>query len=181
MIVRRLAVLLLLVTSCRANNRPAAVPVVEPPPVRPVESPWPGVFTSVRQAVDSGRYADAERILAEFSVAHAGTVEATESDFWRAVLKADPANRDATTKEGIAALDAYLAGGETMPRFVEARLLRRTLVALDSLRLASSVARAAAEARDKLRDEEMTKLTDSLTATKTELDRIRRRLTSPRP
>ena len=166
--------------ACRTNNPPPSVPVVEAPPA-PAISPWPGVFATVRQAVDSGRYADAERTLAEFSVAHAGTVEATESDFWRAVLKADPANRDATTRDAIAALDAYLAGGETMSRFLEASLLRRSLVTIDSLRSAAFAARTAAEARDKLRDEEMLKLTDSLTATKTELDRIRRRLTSPRP
>ena len=172
-----LALFLFTAASC-TSARPEPLPVVEAPPP-PAVSPWPGVFAAVRQAVDSGRYGEADRILNDFAVAHAGTQEATESEYWRAALKADPANRDVTPSDAIAALDAYLAGGETLSHYLEATLLRRTLVAMDSLRAAAAATRATAETRDKEREEELLKLNEELAATKAELERIRRRLTKP--
>jgi hypothetical protein len=57
----------------------------------------------------------------------------------------------------------------------------RLLTLSDSLRAAQASQRAATEARDRAREEELLKLRDDLQRTQAELDRIKRRLGAPKP
>ena len=167
--------------ACRRATPPQpVVEVVLPEPPRTIVSPWDGTIDAVRAALDSGRYAHADSLLASFATLYPGTVEADESTFWRALLRTDPANSTSTTADGINALDAYLAT-ERAPRRIEAVVLRRLLAITDSLRTAQAQARAATEQRDKTRDEELNRLKEELQRTQAELERIKRRLGTPRP
>lgn len=175
------ALVAVLSAGCKKPAPPALPPAVEvPSPELPVESPWPPTLAAVRTAIDSGRFATADTILVTFEQAHAGSPEANESAFWRALLRADPRNPAFTIADARAALDAYLSA-EGAPRREEIEVLRRTLVLTDSLRAAQANSRAAADARDRLREEELQKLRDELQRTQAELDRIKRRLGSPKP
>lgn len=169
--------------ACRGST-PA--PVADPPrvevptPAPPPVSLWPATLAEAVRAFDAGRHEDADRILREHSTRMAGTAEGAESDFWRALFKADPANPGPSTRERMALFDAYLVAGATAPRYVEAQIFRRLLESLDSTRTAVIALRTLAETRDKARDDEVRRLSEDLDRTLAELERIRRRLT-PKP
>lgn len=168
--------------SCKQSvPEPAPRPIVQmvaaPPPP---PSPWPGTLSTALRAAESGRFAEAERILTDFGLANRGTPEGAESDFWRALLKTDPANRAVTPRESMALYDSYLSGGTDQPRYAEALILRRVVESMDSTRALLATVRASAEARDKSRDEEIRRLNDVIDRTTAELDRIKRRLI-PKP
>ena len=166
--------------------RSAPPPVIAPPPVElpvPVPLPvslWPATLSEATRAFEAGRHEEADRILREHSLRMEGTAEGAESDFWRALFRADPANPGPSTRERIALFDAYLAAGPSAPRYVEAQIFRRLLESLDSTRTAVIALRTLAENRDKTRDDEVRRLSEDLDRTMAELERIRRRLT-PRP
>ncbi len=184
---RRLPPMALLATSVIAASckqptpEPAPRPIVQmvaaPPPP---PSPWPGTLATALRAAESGRFAEAERILTDFGLANKETPEGAESDFWRALLKTDPANRAVTPRESMALYDSYLSGGTDQPRYAEALILRRVVESMDSTRALLATVRASAEARDKSRDEEIRRLNDVIDRTTAELDRIKRRLI-PKP
>jgi hypothetical protein len=158
--------------------RPAAAPPLQqaPPPAPPPISAWPGTLAMAGRAAEQGKYAEADAILAKYALDHAGSADGTEADFWRALLRLDPFNTRATLRDAITALDSYLNAGPASARYAEARILRRLLESIDSSRAQLVVARAAADSRDRTRDEEIKKLGDELDKTMAELDRIRRRL-----
>jgi hypothetical protein len=175
----KLLVAALCLGGCRHSAPPA--PVIEvPAPTLPVEPPWVPTLAAVQAAVDSGRFAMADSILAAFEQSEAGTRDASESAFWRVMLRADPRNPAFTPAAARASLEAYLAASPGARR-TEAEVLLRLLALSDSLRAAQTNQRAAAEARDRARDEEMQKLRDELQRTQAELDRIKRRLGPPKP
>lgn len=177
---RRLVAALIIVTACRRPTPPAPAVVDVPVPALPVEPPWVGTLAAVRAAVDSGRFALADTILTTFEQAQAGTTDASESAFWRAMLRADPRNPDFTPAAARAALESYLAS-DSAQRRTEASVMLRLLTLSDSLRAAQAAQRAATEARDRAREEELLKLRDDLQRTQAELDRIKRRLGAPKP
>jgi len=158
-------------------QRVVEVPMESPPPVEP---PWVGTLAAVEAAIDSGHFSSADSILAEFERTQAGTPDANESSFWRAMLRADPRNPAFAPADARAALESYLAN-EGARRRTEASVMLRLLAISDSLRAALASQRTASEARDKARDEELQKLRDELQRTQAELDRIKRRLGSPKP
>ena len=173
---------ILLFSACRSSPVPSAVvpvaPALTPTPL--LISPWPGTLAAALRAAENGRFDEAERTLVEFSVTHAGKPEGAESDFWRALLKVDPANRGVTARAQTAMLDAYLSGGSNQPRFAEALILRRVAEAMDSTHALLVTVRASAEAREKTRDDEIRRLNDLVDRTSAELERIKRRL-APKP
>lgn len=179
MIARVVVVAAVFLTGCHKPVPPA--PVVQiPVPAAPVEPPWVGTLAAVHTAVDSGRFAMADSILAAFEQAQAGTADASESAFWRAMLRADPRNPAFAPADARAALEAYLASDGARRR-TEVRVMLRMLALSDSLRAVQAAQRTAADARDHARDEEMQKLRDDLQRTQAELDRIKRRLGPPKP
>lgn len=140
---------------------------------------WPAAYLAAQHAAADGRYADADRLLADFARQHPDTPEAEESLYWRAVFKLDPGNEAANTRDAIAGLDAYLSSSRSEARRGEAATMRRLaqqMVALDrALNVRPGVA------TDRTRDEEVQKLRDELQATRDELERIKRRLAAPKP
>jgi len=170
----------LLASGCR---RPAPAPqVIEVPALTPVpvEPPWVRAREAVQAAVDSGRFTVADSILAAFVQAEAGSDDASEAAFWRALLRADPKNPAFAPASARAALEEY-ASAEGARRRIDAGVVLRLLSVSDSLRAAQASQRAATELRDRSRDEELQKLKEELARTQAELDRIKRRLGPPKP
>jgi hypothetical protein len=143
-------------------------------------SPWPGVFSRARRAADAGRFDEADRVLADFIAQHGPSAEASEASFWRALYSADPANTSSTVRDQLAALDEYLAIGPSLPRYTEAKVLRRMVEAVDSTRALIVAVRAAAEARERAKSDEVKRLSDELERAVAEMERIKRRL-APKP
>ena len=172
--VRRLTVLAL----AAALSLGATGCIHRPPFLRPAaEREWPAAYLAAQTAADRGAYGDADKTLAEFAAAHPGSPEALESGYWRAVYKLDPANKDASTRDAIAGLDKYLSTPDGTHRG-EATTLRHIATQLLSLD------RALTQKPDETataRDEVVKKLKDELQATKDELERIKRRLSAPKP
>ena len=164
-----------LLTRCA---RPAAAPALQQPPAPspPPISAWPGTLATAMRAAHQGKHAEADAILAKYALDHASSAEGAEADYWRALLRIDPFNTGASMRDALTALDAYLNGGPALARYEEARILRRLVESLDSSRTQLVAARAAADSRDRTREEEIKKLGDELDKTMAELDRIRRRL-----
>jgi len=180
--VRQLTAGLLVLASCH-HPRPAAPPpivdtvaVPSPPP----EPPWPRTVTAVRAAVDSGQFSTADSILAAFERVERDSPDVAESAFWRAMLRADPRNPAFQPEEARRGIEAYLAGPNPRRR-TEAGVMLRILELSDSLRAAHVAQRSAAEGRDRAQEEEIQKLRDDLQRTQAELDRIKKRLGSPKP
>jgi hypothetical protein len=168
----RVALLCLTVFASSCVHRPS---FMQPAPARR----WPGAYVSAQLAADQGRYDDADRILANFARDYAGTAEAQESGYWRAIYKLDPANKIANTRDALSGLDAYLAASRAGTHRGEATTIRRLAQQLVSLDRALSS--KPPETHDKARDEEVQKLKDELQATKDELELIKRRLATPKP
>lgn len=180
--MRRTVLALALLVACRRASPPVPPPVATPivvPTPTPVSS-WPTTLATALRAADSGRFAEADRLLQQHAVANAGTAEGVESDFWRALLTADPSNTGPTMRERMALLDAFLASAQPSPRATEAHTVRRLLEALDSTAAVLTTVRANADARARTKDEEIRRLSDELDRTRAELERIRKRL-NPRP
>ena len=179
---RGLLVVALCLAACgRRDPAPPAAPVVQvPAPALPVEAPWVATLAVVQTAVDSGRFALADSVLTAFEQSEAGTRDASESAFWRAMLLADPRNPAFTPATARAALEAYI-GTSPAHRRTEAEVMLRQLTLSDSLRAAHAALRTAAEQRDRAREEELQRLRDELQRAQAELDRIKRRLGPPKP
>lgn len=172
----------MLFVGCRPHPAPPPpVRVVEQPKPLPPISPWPGTLSSAMHAAESGKFDEADRVLVEFSVKHANSAEGAESDFWRAMLKLDPANAKVSTREQLALLDAYLDIGSAAPRYAEVQILRRMVEASDSTRALMGTIKLNADARAKRMEEEMHRLQELNDRTAAELERIKRRLAPKQP
>ena len=136
---------------------------------------------AAEERVDKGDHAGADRILSEFALKAAGTTEATEISFWRALYMVDPANKRTSIPEGIRALDIYLATPGTRWYRAPAEVLRRTAQSVQALRTASQ-GQARIVGRDTVfvsREEEIAALRDQLARANAELERIKKRLANP--
>jgi len=156
-----------------------------------------------------GDFDGADSLLAMYARGHAGTTEALETTYWRALYKVDPSNRSSSIPTALASLDAYIADSRPRQHLAEATTLRRTAAQLDALNRAalnaSSQAKDAANAAAKAdakaadakadakaadanasatadaKDVEIKKLRDDLAKANAELERIRKRLGTPPP
>lgn len=143
---------------------------------------WQSVHVHAMTEARASRTAAAEKALTDFAQRHPGSPEATEVPYWRAVLKLDPAN-PAAIRESMAMLEAYLANAPSGMHRVEAETLHRLGLALEQRNAALAAIPPAVIPRpdDKAREEELQKLRDELAAANAELDRVRRRVSRPRP
>lgn len=125
-------------------------------------------------------YVGADRILSDFALAAKGTPESQEVGFWRALYMIDPWNRSASVAEGLKAIDIYLSTPGTKWYRPQALVVRRTALALQSLRTAQQSAKIAGHDTVFVnRDEEIAALKDQLAKANAELDRIKKRLANP--
>ncbi len=152
-------------------------------PLEPRE--YTGVLVAAREATLAGRYQEADRLLSQFSARYPGTNEATEVLYWRSLLQMDPANREGSMTTGIAELDQYLQGSTSLRHYAEAAMLRRlaaqyvTAARLAAASVTTPTAGRTAIGDDRARDDEIQHLKDQLLKANEELDRIKRRLTTP--
>jgi TolA-binding protein len=176
--VLRVTILAAALTACHAT----------PPQVAPVpaaQSEWSATLLQSRDEISAGRYAVAERLLAEFAARYPASPEATEATYWRALYKLDPANPAAAPHDASLLLDSYLAAGPSAHQ-TEAQVLRRIAAVLEARTLASTattpvVAEKLRTTDEKAKDEELQRVKDELAKANAELERIRRRLAQPKP
>lgn len=190
---RRLAVVGLAVAPLLAacwRTGAARPPAPPPPPSVVAAESLPAAIARADSAVTAGRWQAADSLLGDFLDRWPGTPAAADARFRRAVLRLDPDNPLFSTRDGIADLEAYRAGGPLLPRQREAGTLRRLALQGDSLRAAIAYRKSAAVQqpapavpRDSLRvrDDSIAKLGGELDRTRAELERLRRRLAPPRP
>ncbi len=173
------------------------------------EREWPATLQAAKEAARQGRYAEADSLLARFGADNAGSYQAREAAYWRALFRVDPANDQASTTDALRALNEYFAEGSTADGYDEATVLRRVVQHTDSLTRALSqarqliaeaeaaaaepepepaaprpaqpaaVARTARQTRNLV--EEVRRLRDDLSKANQELERVRRRLSEQRP
>jgi hypothetical protein len=201
--MRQLSILLITVlaaTGCA--QRPL---FLQPRPVRE----WPPALQAAKQAAREGRFAQADSVLAQFAARNAGSYEAREAAYWRALFQVDPANTQASAADALRSLNQYFADGSTVDGYDEATVLRRVVQSTDSLersldqarrliaeaqdaaaepRPAAAAPAAAAERREPRDDranrnlvEQVRRLRDELAKSNQELERVRRRLSEQRP
>ena len=156
----------------------------------PSSPDWPQTLTQAEAAASERRYADADRILANYATLHPGTTGAAESAYWRGVLALEPANQDGSPQVAIAFFETYGKSPGALPHRLEADILRHVAQKLQSLSQqqpavagttssASTPAAAPTPADVKAKDAEIQRLKDELAKANDELERIKRRLTAP--
>jgi hypothetical protein len=150
---------------------------------------WLRTLDEANRAAQAGRYADADSILTTYERAHEGSHEATEAEYWRAVFMLDPANRNASLEAGIASLDKYLSATPAPPHQREATTLRRLASQFETvskLAAANATTQTTNTTRtivvdDHSKDDEIQRLKTELAKANEELDRIKKRLATPKP
>lgn len=170
--------LLTFASACQLRGSHAAA---TPTPVRP---DWSATLGEAGREATAGRYASADLLLSEYAIRNPAASAATESIYWRALFKLDPANQAAAPREAVAMLDSYLATS-AMEHRTEAALLRRLATGGDGRTTPTGAAGTLKDelprAADKERDQELARLKDDLSKANAELERIRRRLAQPKP
>ena len=146
---------------------------------------WTAVQAQVSRDVVAGRYVAADHALMEFEQRNASTAEALDAEFYRALYKLDPANPGSAPRDAAGLLETFLASPIVSAHRADAIVLRRVAGALDVklIPVASGVTPAPAtpKADDRTKDEELVRLKEELAKANAELDRIKRRLATPKP
>jgi hypothetical protein len=181
---RSVPALLLFAAGCAQLRAASATPPM------PLHYQLEATRQEAEREVLATRHASADRLLADFAARHAGSPEATEAGFWRAVYMLDTANQTSSALDAVALLDAYLASSSaaTLHRGAATSLRRaavtldRPMAAVDATPSSPGTPGARAESRpDERRDEEIQRLKEELAKANAELERIRRRLAQPNP
>jgi hypothetical protein len=172
-------------------------------------STWNLTLSTARNHAATGDFDGADSALARYGRLNSSTPSSLEATYWRALFKMDPANRSASLPEAMASLDQYLADTRPRDHIPEAATLRRLAGQLDGLNkvtasalekakdaqaTAATANAAANDANNAARDavnkaaesttpvptaEEVKRLKDELAKANAELDRIRKRLSTP--
>lgn len=154
---------------------------------------WNHTLDGARQAVIAGRYADADSLLAAYTKRHPDASQAAEALYWQGLFRLDPGNPNRSIDAGIGALDQYLAGPPTRAHWREATTVRRLAQQLDTATKLAAATATTQVADDhaspsgagsddaKSKDDEITRLRNELAKANEELDRIKKRLSAPRP
>lgn len=153
---------------------------------------WTETITVATVAAHQGRYKSADSVLARFMSTHWGSWEAREAAYWRAVYLLDPENPDAAPRDALPLLELYLADSSVVTHSQAARALWALAGRQDSLRLAlleatsrpdTLIATTEPSTQRSTREEELARevarLKEQLDLTTAELERIKRRLTTP--
>jgi hypothetical protein len=163
-----------LITGC--SHPPAAKP---PAPA----ATFAAAIENAARRVEAQDYLGADRILSDFALSSKGSAEAQEISFWRALYMVDPNNKTASIADGIRAMDIYLATPGNKWYRTQAQVVRRTAMAVQSLRTAQAAAPPPKiVGRDTVfvnREDEIAGLKDQLAKANAELDRIKKRLANP--
>jgi hypothetical protein len=146
---------------------------------------WATAVAQADHEALASRFGVADRVLADFAERHPNTSEGYDALFWRALYKLDPTNATATPRDAAALLDTYLAASVAVLHRGAATTLRRIAGELDKPAPAAVASTGNAPtpttATDKSRDEEVARLKDELAKANAELERIKRRVATPKP
>lgn len=174
----------LLTTGCAQLRAANATPA-------PMEGRLGASLQQAEREAASSRFGVADRVLADFALAHPNTPEAIETAYWRALFMLDPGNQTASRRDAIEMLDSYLNTPVIVMHRGSATTLRRIAVALDRpapVAVAPAAApapraepKADTKADDKSRDEEVQRLKEELAKANAELERIKKRVAQPNP
>ena len=150
---------------------------------------WDDTLTQAQALASDHRYADADRLLADFAARNPGSEGARESAYWRGVIALEPSNRDASPQIAAALFETYSRAGGHLSHGMEAGILHDIAVRLQAagapaVAVASPASGASAAAPSgasdlKAKDTEIQRLKDELAKANDELERIKRRLTAP--
>jgi len=149
---------------------------------------WDQTLAQAEAAASDHRFADADRLLADFAARNPGTQGAAESAYWRGVIALEPANADGSPQIAAALFETYSRAGGKLPHQLEAGILHDIAVRLQAASPptvavavpANGSAPPASGAADlKAKDTEIQRLKDELAKANDELERIKRRLTAP--
>lgn len=165
-----------------------------PPTGRPApdSTGWRTTFDSAQRLAADSQYTAADSLLETFARNAPGSPEANEATFWRGVMLLEPANEGGKVHDAANAFDDYVSSGDTARR-TEAIALQRTTHVIDSLTKARSLDSLPSvhlvvsddSTKASVREQEMAKtvklLQDSLNKTTTELERIKKRLSTGKP
>jgi hypothetical protein len=156
-----------------------STPLPVPPRLAAVTQ-WLPTLGAAMDAIDSGRYDVADRLVAEYQKKFPDTQEGREMGFWRAMFRLDPKNRFSSTDDAIEELDAYVDDSLTRWYKGEAAILLRLGTTISVLRTAltqrTGVVRDTANTKSKSQDEEIQTLKEQLARVTAELERIRKRV-----
>jgi hypothetical protein len=152
-----------------------------------VQRDWGETLARAEVAARDHRYAEADRLLADFANRYPGTTGAVESAYWRGVIALEPSNRDASPQMAAALFDTYAKSGGALPHRMEAEILRDLALRVQSgsgatVAVASNTSSSASSSNAadlKAKDTEIQRLKDELAKANDELERIKRRLTAP--
>ena len=174
----RLSVSMLL-AACAAG-RPSAGPTPSAP-----ASAWIFALAQAGQDVQSGRHVAADRVLVDFQHAHPAAPEALEATYYRALYKLDPANASPAPHDASLLLDTLLASPIVARHYPDAIVLRRLAATLEARATPPAAAvlkeQAPVRAEDaRGRDEEVARLREELAKANAELERIKRRVATPK-
>jgi hypothetical protein len=159
--------------------------------VQPSESQWVETLTAANIAAHQHRYTEADSLLSRFMSDQWGSWEAREAAYWRAVYLLDPENPRASSREALPLLELYLSDSTVVTHTQAARALWALATRQDSLRLALLEASSRPDTvvqrqpppsrspREEELDREVARLKEQLELTTAELERIKRRLTTP--
>lgn len=178
---RLLLVAAIATTAACATGREPTLSSSPTPQSAPSDA-WASARGAAANLLDAGRYMDADGALSAFETRHAGTPQAAEATYWRALLRLDPANPIATPRDALAMIDAYLAGGAARVHYQEALVLRRTASVLESLRRPLPVAAEAPlvaipdSTLGRAQVEEIQRLRGELQRAQAELERLKNRV-----
>lgn len=157
----------------------------------PDRSEWLETLTAANVAAHQHRYAEADSLLAEFMSERWDSWQAREAAYWRAVYLLDPENPQASSREALPLLELYLADSSVVTHTQAARALWALARRQDSLRLALIEASAPPDTvvqtapipsptpKEEELAREVTRLKEQLEQTTAELERIKKRLTTP--
>ncbi|HEX6250512.1 MAG TPA: hypothetical protein VFZ56_03665 [Gemmatimonadaceae bacterium] len=175
----------LLVGGCANVLRSTATcPCAAPP------SSWTTTLREADQMAEEGRFAAADSLLVAFAEQNSNNQFSREITFWRALYHLDPRNPTSQREEAGRMLDVYLQSDSVHWYRAEARVLRQ-LAGLPAQATVASVpagpptARTtvpitrAADATITEKDVEIQQLRERVARLNEELERIKRRLSTP--
>lgn len=146
-----------------------------------------GVLAQADREALASRFGVADRLLADFADQHRNTVEGYEATLRRALYKLDSTNQTASPHDALVMLDAYLASSLTVPHRGVATALRRVAAVLErapavvTTTVTAPSGGSGSGASDKARDDEIARLKEELAKANAELERIKRRVATPKP
>jgi len=150
---------------------------------------WSDTLAAAEAAANDHRYADADRLLADFAARYPGSEGAVESAYWRGVIALEPSNHDGSPQIAAALFETYGRAGGSLPHRLEAGILHDLALRIQAPGAPAVVAASpgpgtpasstVGAADLKAKDTEIQRLKDELAKANDELERIKRRLTAP--